>query len=442
MWAGGIKAPDLAKASGLPAGRGGRLEIEPDLSVNGHPNLFVLGDTANIKGGDGTALPQLGSVAQQSGQWAARNILADLDNEHRTAFHYKDKGIMAMIGRGAAVAEVGEHRHELHGTFAFAAWLGVHAMLLSGVRQRIDAFVSWGWDYFSRSRTAALLGNDADHQIDWGDDEPSSPDLQPAVAMLAVSRAIPDPYPSEPPPTARHPGGQGAGYARTLRRDHRRHRRRWAAPWPIRSPPRESESSSSSGETSSLGRRTTGHRMSCSWTGRYISPDIWFDADGKQFQPQVHYFVGGATKLYGAALYRLRPEDFGELDHIDGVSPAWPLGYGRLRALVHQGGGALPGARRTGEDPTEGPFFAPVSGTAPVSHEPRIQEIADALKAKGYHPFSAPVRHPARRGPIAAGVSASAAPVRRLSLPGPCQGRRRHHGRTTRPSNHPNVIHC
>ena len=173
VWAGGIQAPDLAKASGLPAGRGGRLEIEPDLSVAGHPNLFVLGDTANVKGGDGTALPQLGSVAQQSGQWAARNILADLDNEHRTAFHYKDKGIMAMIGRGAAVAEVGEHRHELHGTFAFAAWLGVHAMLLSGVRQRIDAFVAWGWDYFSRSRTSALLGENAEHQIDWGDDEPS-----------------------------------------------------------------------------------------------------------------------------------------------------------------------------------------------------------------------------------------------------------------------------
>jgi choline dehydrogenase-like flavoprotein len=61
--------------------------------------------------------------------------------------------------------------------------------------------------------------------------------------------------------------------------------------------------------------------------GRYISPDTWYDADGKQFQPQVHYFVGGATKPYGAALYRLRPEDFGELKHADGLSPAWPLSY-------------------------------------------------------------------------------------------------------------------
>ena len=78
---------------------------------------------------------------------------------------------MAMIGRGAAVAEVGEHRHELHGTFAFAAWLGVHAALLSGTRQKIDAFISWGWDYFSKTRTSALLNQSEGTQIDWGDDE-------------------------------------------------------------------------------------------------------------------------------------------------------------------------------------------------------------------------------------------------------------------------------
>jgi len=175
VWAGGIKAPDLATATGLPRGRGGRLEVQPDLTVAGHPHIYALGDTANIPGPHGKALPQLGSVAQQSGEWAAKNILADLEGKHTTAFHYKDKGIMAMIGRGAAVAEVGEHRHELHGTFAFAAWLGVHAMLLSGTRQKIDAFVSWGWDYFSKSRTSALLDDSDVGQIDWGDDDPGPP---------------------------------------------------------------------------------------------------------------------------------------------------------------------------------------------------------------------------------------------------------------------------
>ena len=100
-------------------------------------------------------IPQLGSVALQSGAWAAENILADAAGKPRKPFHYHDKGIMAMIGRGAAIAEVGPHRHELHGAIAFSAWLGVHASLMTGVRNRIDAFVNWGWDYFTQGARAA-----------------------------------------------------------------------------------------------------------------------------------------------------------------------------------------------------------------------------------------------------------------------------------------------
>ena len=188
VWAGGIKAPELAARSGLPVGRGGRLMAGPDLTVPDHPRVYALGDTANIAGADNKTLPQLGSVAQQSGQWASRNILADLDGTPHTAFHYKDKGIMAMIGRGAAVAEVGEHRHELHGTFAFASWLGVHAMLLSGVREQIDAFVSWGWDYFSKTRTEALLDDSEVRQIDWGYDDPGT---GPGVAGVVDPTSVP-----------------------------------------------------------------------------------------------------------------------------------------------------------------------------------------------------------------------------------------------------------
>ena len=88
-------------------------------------------------------LPQLGSVALQAGRWAAENIVADHAGQAPAGRStYKDKGIMAMIGDGAAVAEMGAHHHEAHGHLAFAAWLGVHAWLMSGVRQRIDAFVS------------------------------------------------------------------------------------------------------------------------------------------------------------------------------------------------------------------------------------------------------------------------------------------------------------
>jgi NADH:quinone reductase (non-electrogenic) len=171
IWGGGLMAAPVAGAAGLEQGRGGRIDVEPDLTVAGHPGIYAVGDVANIPGPDERALPQLGSVALQAGQWGAKNILADIAEEPRTPFAYHDKGIMAMIGRGAAVAEMGEHRHELHGSIAFAAWLGVHAWLLSGVRQRIDAFVSWGWDYVSKNRAPQLLDRSDAARIDWGDDD-------------------------------------------------------------------------------------------------------------------------------------------------------------------------------------------------------------------------------------------------------------------------------
>jgi len=123
--------------------------------------------------------------------------------------------------------------------------------------------------------------------------------------------------------------------------------------------------------------------------GRYISPDTWYDGDGKAFQPQVHYFVGGATKLYGAALYRLRAEDFGELRHRDGVSPAWPLSYEEMEPYYTEAERLYEVHGARGEDPTEPPASAPYPHP-PVSHEPRIQQLADDLAASGHHPFHAP----------------------------------------------------
>jgi choline dehydrogenase-like flavoprotein len=122
---------------------------------------------------------------------------------------------------------------------------------------------------------------------------------------------------------------------------------------------------------------------------RYVSPDTWYDEHGKPFQPQIHYFVGGATKLYGAALYRFRKEDLGDLRHHDGISPAWPISYDELEPYytlaeqMYQ----VHGAR--GEDPTEPPASGPYPFPA-VSHEPRIQQLADDLQAAGYQPFHAP----------------------------------------------------
>ena len=170
VWGGGIMAPPVAAVSHLPRGRGGRIEVQPDLTVEGFEGVYAIGDVANIPAPHGEPHPQLGSVALQSGAWAADNILADAAGKPRKSFHYHDKGIMAMIGRGAAIAEVGEHRHELHGVIAFSAWLGVHAALMSGVRNRVDAFVTWGSDYFTSSRGPQVLDREDAAQIDWEDD--------------------------------------------------------------------------------------------------------------------------------------------------------------------------------------------------------------------------------------------------------------------------------
>ncbi|HZU07944.1 MAG TPA: GMC family oxidoreductase [Chloroflexota bacterium] len=123
---------------------------------------------------------------------------------------------------------------------------------------------------------------------------------------------------------------------------------------------------------------------------KYRAPETWYDQDGQPFHPGIHYYVGGNTKVYGAALLRLRKEDFGELRHYGGLSPAWPLSYEdfepyytQAEALYH-----VHGAR--GADPTEPPTRAPYP-YPPVSHEPRIQQLADDLTRLGYHPFHLPL---------------------------------------------------
>src|SRR5215471_10478244 len=109
---------------------------------------------------------------------------------------------------------------------------------------------------------------------------------------------------------------------------------------------------------------------------RYISPDTWYDSNGKPFQPQVHYFVGGATKMYGAALYRLRKEDFGELREYDGISPAWPISYDQMEPFYTKAEQMYQVHGLRGMDPTEPPASAPYP-YPPVSNEPRIQQLLD-----------------------------------------------------------------
>ena len=171
IWGGGESASAIAETAGPAPGRGGRIDVRPDLSVPGYPGCYAVGDVANIPDAttEGRSLPQLGSVAQQSGKWAARNIVRELRGKSPEPFAYKDKGIMAMIGRNAAVAEVGKHRHQVEGPIAFAAWIGVHAMLLSGVHSQTDAFLEWAWDYFDRDHAATVEASSTPERLAWAD---------------------------------------------------------------------------------------------------------------------------------------------------------------------------------------------------------------------------------------------------------------------------------
>ena len=130
--------------------------------------------------------------------------------------------------------------------------------------------------------------------------------------------------------------------------------------------------------------------------GKYNTKEAWRDIDGKELHPHTNYFVGGNTKFYGAALFRLREEDFGEIRHHGGVSPAWPISYDESRAVLHRSRTSLPGARQRGEDPTEPWASAPYPFPA-VSHEPRIQQLHDDLARAGLQAVSRAARNSARR---------------------------------------------
>jgi NADH:ubiquinone reductase (H+-translocating) len=155
IWAAGVRANSLADLLGLPQGRGGRVKLNPDLSVPDHPEIFVVGDMGEVAS-EGEVLPQLGSVAMQSGEHVGRQIARRLAGELGQPFKYWDKGFMATIGRGAAVVEL-PNKLTLHGPLAYFAWLGVHLALLSGMRNRIETLWNWGWSALTHDRAARII---------------------------------------------------------------------------------------------------------------------------------------------------------------------------------------------------------------------------------------------------------------------------------------------
>jgi NADH dehydrogenase len=156
VWAAGVTVPPETKGWGLPQGRGGRLEVETDLRVKGHDRIFAAGDLA-ILGAEG--LPQLAQPAIQTGRHAARQVGRLLRGEPTEPFRYRDKGIMATIGRRAAVAQL-PFRIHLRGTVAFLAWLGLHIDMLLGHRNRASALLNLSWRYLSWPEGSGIIVGD------------------------------------------------------------------------------------------------------------------------------------------------------------------------------------------------------------------------------------------------------------------------------------------
>jgi NADH dehydrogenase len=155
LWAAGVAASPLTRSLGLPLDRAGRVVVEPDLSLPGHPEAFAIGDMAALRGPGGHWLPGVAPVAIQQGRAVAANALRRLSAEPTQPFRYRDRGSMATIGRAAAVAVIGGLR--LSGLPAWLAWLFVHIVFLIGFRNRFLVLFEWAWAYFSWQRGARLI---------------------------------------------------------------------------------------------------------------------------------------------------------------------------------------------------------------------------------------------------------------------------------------------
>jgi NADH dehydrogenase len=160
IWAPGVSPSSLGQLLGVSLERGGRVKVEADLTMGGHPEVFVIGDLAACLDADGKLMPALAAVAIQQGRCAARNIKRAIANQFYELFRYRDKGILATVGRSFAVAQIGTARFS--GLLAWLIWSLVHILYLVGFRNRIIVMLEWTWAYFTRQRSARLITGDVE----------------------------------------------------------------------------------------------------------------------------------------------------------------------------------------------------------------------------------------------------------------------------------------
>jgi len=160
LWATGVAASPIGKLLGVEIDKAGRVFVEPDLSIPGHKNIFVIGDMASLKQENGDPVPGVSPAAMQMGTLTAKNILAEIKGKERKNFRYVDKGTMATIGRSKAIAHVAGLK--FRGFIAWMLWLGLHIFFLIGFRNRLAVMLDWFWAYLTRERSARLITGDAE----------------------------------------------------------------------------------------------------------------------------------------------------------------------------------------------------------------------------------------------------------------------------------------
>lgn len=160
LWAAGVQASPLARCLGVPLDRAGRVLVRPDLTIEGHPEVFVIGDLAAVTQANGSAVPGVAPAAIQEGQHTARNLHRAVHFEPPLPFRYRDRGSLATIGRAAAVADFGFLR--FGGFLAWLAWLVIHIFFLIGFRNRFLVISQWAWAYLTYQRGARLITGEVD----------------------------------------------------------------------------------------------------------------------------------------------------------------------------------------------------------------------------------------------------------------------------------------
>ena len=173
IWVAGVRGHPLAEALDLEMSKGYRIRVEPDLSIPGHPEAFVAGDLAGAEDEEGDLYPQLAPVAIQQGRHAARMVLASLEGRERRRFHYADRGMMAIIGRNAGIAELSRRfgGFRMRGLVGWLGWLFLHLLYLPGFKNRVDTLLNWVYNYLTYDRHARLILESAPSPAEVADHE-------------------------------------------------------------------------------------------------------------------------------------------------------------------------------------------------------------------------------------------------------------------------------